>query len=322
MEPKRPAVRFRPNNPENLPELTTARSVDTPVDLTKATYVPAGVTLMAGAGDHATYYVAESTDTLYSCGGNEAGDLGDMTTMGRPKRSITPMPVQGINDSHPVVSITASWADVGVLLSDGTFWTWGFNEWGQLGYSTSTSQCTAIGAKQSIPTGDCSLYPREVTSFPSGYTVVVPTNPRDNAVTMGGGGPGDGQTMAILTNGSNEYYCGWGNDTDGQLCNGSAISTNVPPTDFTSDLPAPTLTEVASGGTTGYLLDSSGNVWSCGANDKGQLGDGNREPLQPNPMRHTKPSQLLPARKQRTSRPLSGDHLSSYPVPASFEIVV
>ena len=67
--------------------------------------------------------------------------------MGRPKPSTTPTPVQDINDSHPVVSITASWADEGVLLSDGTFWTWGFNEWGQLGYSTSTSQCTAIGAK-------------------------------------------------------------------------------------------------------------------------------------------------------------------------------
>jgi hypothetical protein len=46
----------------------------------------------------------------------------------------------------------------------------------------------------------------------------------------------------------------------------------VPLTNFTSDVRA--LSEVASVGTTGYLLDTSGNVHSCRDNNDGQLGHG------------------------------------------------
>ena len=247
------------------------QNIDPPIDLTQAHDVMPGVTLMAGAGDHATYYVA-SNNTLYSCGRNMAGDLGDDTT----NPSKTPMAVKGISDSSPVVSITASWADEGVLLSDGTFWTWGFNGWGQLGYSTGASTCTVSG-KGGTEVAACGLEAQPVTfsSAPPGTTAMVPVNPLNNTVTMGGGSPDDGQTMAILSNGA--YYA-WGDDSSGQLCNGS-VGPDVNDTPTAIDLSsssevAQPLTEVASGGTTGYLLDSDHDVFSCGDNTNGQIGNG------------------------------------------------
>ncbi len=247
-----------PASPQN------ANVVTTPIDLTQQGYVPSGVTLMAGAGSHATYYVA-STNTLYSCGANNDGDLGDdSTSMGVPLSSSTPVPVQGITDSSPVALVTASWSDEGVLLQDGSYWTWGDNKFDQLGYTppvTYDSQSDSyIAYKVPLP-GPVEIDQPAEAPFP------------DQTVTQGGGSNRDGQTMAILADGS---YYGWGDDTDGQLCNGSAISTNtfhggVPLTDFTSDVPP--LNEVASGGTTGYLLDTSGNAYSCGENNDGQLGN-------------------------------------------------
>ncbi len=281
------------NAPAAAPKGT---SVISPVDLTAAGYVPPGVTMVAGAGDHATYYVGGQnanssypTNTLWSCGQNNAGELGDGTTDSEP--SPTPVPVTGIPLSmSPVESLTAAWRDEGVLLQDGTYWTWGDNNFGQLGYST-TNECVVLQSQ----TNACGLSPEQVI-FPNSLTVMVPANPLNTTVSMGGGGPTDGQTIAILSNG--DYY-GWGDDTDGQLCNGSTTMSNngdnggIPLTgaaanDFTSYLagegvPAPS--EVASGGTTGYLLNStSGDVWSCGNNSRGQLGNGGTPTDSPTPV--------------------------------------
>ena len=249
---------------ETIP--SNANVVTSPIDLSQEANFPSGVTMMAGAGDHAGYYVG-SSDTLYSCGANHDGDLGDDVTnsMGSPLPSSTPVPLQGITDSSPVVLMTASWSNEGLLLQDGTYWTWGDNYWGQLGYTppvTYDSQGDAyIAYKVPLP-GPVELDQPSGALFP------------DQTVTQGGGANTDGQAMAILADGS---YYGWGDDTDGQLCNGSAITTTtnnggVPLTNFTSDVPA--LSEVASGGTAGYLLDTSGDVYSCGADNEGQLGNG------------------------------------------------
>ena len=244
-----------------------------------------------------------------------------ISSMGMLKPSAAPVQVQGLtlSSANPVVLMTASWSDEGVLLQDGKYWTRGDNEWGQLGYSTSASTSstrTAKGAGTTIPPGDCSWTANQVTSFPSGLTVAIPANPQDdNTVTMGGGSPNDGQTMAILSNG---HYYGWGNDTDGQLCNGTAENGRVQLTgslnDFTSYLaservPAPT--EVASGGTTGYVLNSTpgtsgeGDAWSCGDNSYGQLGDG---ATRPTARRRSKPSRLA---TRRPSPPPRTKELSS-----------
>lgn len=90
--------------------------------------------------------------------------------------------------------------------------------------------------------------------------------------------------MSCSLRGPNKYYYAWGDGSSGQLCDGLTSSYGTPQyVDLSSSGVEQSLTEVASGGTTGYLLDSSGSVWSCGANNKGQLGNGTSVPLQPNP---------------------------------------
>jgi alpha-tubulin suppressor-like RCC1 family protein len=237
----------------------------TPLDLTKAGYIPAGVTMMAGAGNHATYYAAGTTatrPTLWSCGQNRDGDLGigstTVYTNGPGPQQVTG--VTTLSSTNPVVLMTASWSDEGVLLKDGSYWTWGDNKFGQLGNGTRGGKTYGDAPYETLGTGQVEIAHPTGALFP------------DQTVTQGGGGNIDGQAVAILTDGS---YYGWGDDQEGQLCNGNSGTDAKYDTPTAITLPSKVmqpLTEVASGGTDGYLLDSSANVWSCGANNDGQLG--------------------------------------------------
>lgn len=195
------------------------------------------VTLAAGAGDHAAYY---AHGALVECGGNQFGDLGD----GNTTPSSSPVNVTGLPAGQAVVSLTASWRDVGALLANGSYWNWGYNGAGQLGdYSTTAS---------SVPV---QVQLRGPASF----------------VAQGGSVKSNGQTIAILTNGT---VFGWGNNSDGQLCFTKPGKTDslhphhiAPPTGVA-------WVSAAAGGSADYLLDKAGNVWACGNNAQDQIGNG------------------------------------------------
>jgi alpha-tubulin suppressor-like RCC1 family protein len=88
-------------------------------------------------------------------------------------------------------------------------------------------------------------------------------------VFQGGSGPTNGQTIAILSNGS---VWTWGNNEKGQLGDGSRTSSDVPVI-----VPVPTgvtFVRVNSGGYSSYAIDSSGRLWVWGGNTNGQLGTG------------------------------------------------
>lgn len=194
------------------------------------------VTLAAGAGDHAAY---DAGGILYSCGGNKWGDLGT----GSPASATTPQQVVGLPAS-PVLALTASWRNTGATMADGTYWNWGYNAAGQLGNHSKVSSDVPV-------------------------EVHLPTTVKQ--VAEGGGGPTDGQTIAILTDGS---IWGWGNDKWGQLCGAIAPRPSVKhPVEITPPAGV-TWTFTAGGGATDYWLDSSGGVWGCGDNSRGQLGTG------------------------------------------------
>jgi alpha-tubulin suppressor-like RCC1 family protein len=194
------------------------------------------VSLAVGAGSHATYDV---DGTLYSCGNDKSGQLGNGQF--DDKDTTTPVEVTGLPD-EPVTYLTAGWSDVGALLADGSYWNWGYNHQGQLGDGNNSN----------------SNVPVEVT-LPGSVSQVA----------EGGGAPGDGETVAILGDGS---IFGWGSNAWGQLC---ATPTNKveQPTAITP--PAGTdWTFAATGGTTDDFMDSSGNLWACGDDSHGQFGDG------------------------------------------------
>ena len=86
------------------------------------------------------------------------------------------------------------------------------------------------------------------------------------SIFLGGNNFADGQTLAVLGDGK---VVAWGNDAYGQLCDGQV--TNAVETPET--LPY-TWTSVTSGGTDSYGVDATGNLYSCGSDRNGELGNG------------------------------------------------
>jgi alpha-tubulin suppressor-like RCC1 family protein len=193
------------------------------------------VTTVAGAFDHALY---DSDGTVYACGGNVNGDLGD----GTKKASTTPKVVSGLGRGD-VTSLYASYNNSGALLANGDYFDWGINSGGQLGQGTTAKD-------SSVP--ERVVLPGQVTQ-----------------VALGGSLPGNGQTLVELSDGTD---WAWGTDSSGQLGNDGTSNELSPikihpPSGVTYAL-------LASGGATSYGVTRSGDVYAWGNGSTGQIGDG------------------------------------------------
>jgi alpha-tubulin suppressor-like RCC1 family protein len=192
------------------------------------------VTTLAGASDHASY---DSGGTVYSCGANDQGELGDGSTAS----SMVPVKVTGLNDAL-VSTLVASWGNTGALLSDGTYYDWGYNADGEVGNGTS----------QTAP-----------------VPYHVPLDAAVAQVALGGSGSMGGQSFAMLSDGSlwawgNGQYFQLGNDVRG---NAETPVRIHPPTGVT-------YSAVATGGATSYAISAGGAVWAWGYDGDGEVGDG------------------------------------------------
>lgn len=78
-------------------------------------------------------------DKVYAAGANNSGELGDGTT--NPPANSGTVQVQGLDH---VISVKAAEYYSMALKADGTVWTWGNNDYGQLGNGN-------IGTKQLLP---------------------------------------------------------------------------------------------------------------------------------------------------------------------------
>jgi alpha-tubulin suppressor-like RCC1 family protein len=194
-----------------------------------------GVTAVAGAANHTTY---DAAGTLYSCGQNADGELGNGSTKGSDVR----VQVQGLSGQF-VTALVSGFADTGALLSNGTYFDWGWDGQGQLGNGT---------------TGQTSDVPVQV-SLPAAARQAV----------LGGNTITSGQTLVILSNG--EVYA-WGANGSYQLGTGKR---EMEPTPVRILPPAGvTYQTLASGGETSYAISTNGNVYAWGANKFGQIGNG------------------------------------------------
>lgn len=195
-------------------------------------YVPVEVTRLnhvlfaTGAGDHATF---DEGGDLVSCGGNKEDDLGD----GDSAPSTTPQPVKiPASETGRIVALTSSWANAGVLYSNGDFYDWGFNTQGELGNGMTKNSDTPVRVS-----GDWSY------------------------VSEGGSRGDNGQTLAIDSSGA---IWGWGDDQWGQLCDGGSGKVTKP-----KKLPI-SGSAVSSGGWSTYHIDK-GDLYGCGDNQYGQI---------------------------------------------------
>jgi alpha-tubulin suppressor-like RCC1 family protein len=193
------------------------------------------VTTLAGASNHALY---DSNGTVYACGQNLEGDLGD----GTMADTTTPVKVTGIGSSS-VTDLVASFANSGALLSNGDYLDWGYNANGQLGDGQ--------------------------TGAPSDVPVRVALGHPVAQVAQGGSIWNNGQTIAMLSNGS---LWGWGDDWAGQLGDGTQTSQPVPARFFSP--PGVTYLSLATGSATSYAISTTGKVYAWGVNSLGQVGDG------------------------------------------------
>jgi len=163
-----------------------------------------------------------------------------------------PTPVVGLPSTTRVTALTSSWEGSGAVFSNGAYYDWGYNAAGQLGDGTTTNSDVPV-------------------------QVALPAAARQ--VFQGGSGPKNGQTVAILANGT---VWAWGDNDRGQLGNGTRVSSTVP---LRVDVPeGVSFVKVSSGGYASYAIDRLGRLWAWGDNKSGQLGTGSRTRIATKPV--------------------------------------
>ena len=200
------------------------------------------ITSISGGGDYSAY-AARSDGTVWSWGGDYYGQLGNGTTTSSwvPVQTLGP---GGTGFLTGVTAVSAGFDSEVALKSDGTVWSWGYNNKGQLGNNTTTN----------------SFFPVQVTG--SGGTGVL------TGVTAIAGG--DWTSYALKSDGT---VWGWGYNSTGQLGINSFTSYSYPKQVYGLN-GSGFLTNVVSIGASNnsaYAIDSSGNVYGWGSNYYGQL---------------------------------------------------
>jgi alpha-tubulin suppressor-like RCC1 family protein len=217
---------------------TTPREHPVPVlnsDLTPFTNV---VAIAAGA----THTLALKSDgSVWAWGTNEAGQLGDATTIPRAH------PVRVRDISGPltgIVAIAAGGVNGMALRHDGTVWTWGNNSFGQLGNNTTIQRWFAAPV--------------------SGLQDVI-------AIALGSGRPPlSGHVVHSLALTSSGAVMGWGNNTHNQLGN-HAAGNHLLPVQIAGLIGAQ-VKAVFAGGKHSLALTSDARVLAWGGDERGQLG--------------------------------------------------
>ncbi|MGG1657973.1 S-layer homology domain-containing protein [Brevibacillus sp. NRS-1366] len=205
---------------------------------------PATVPTVIGGDGHSV--ALKSDGTVWTWGENGYGQLGIGTI---DKGSSVPVQVSNLSN---VVAIAAeggeSFLKTGhtvALKSDGTVWTWGNNEHGQLGIGT-------IDKGSSVP-------------------VQVPNMSDVVAIAAG-----SLHTLALKSNGT---VWTWGYNYYGQLGNGTTGGSSVPV--HVSNLSG--VIAISAQYLQSAALRSDGTVWTWGSNFYGQLGYDTKREINPTP---------------------------------------
>jgi len=185
--------------------------------------------LVAGGGYH---IAAIKTDgTLWLWGSNTSGQLGDNTVANKSS------PVQTVAGGTNWKQVAGGGYHTAAIKTDGTLWTWGQNNYGQLGDNTSVFKSSPV------------------------QTIAGGTNWKSVA-------GGNFHTAAIKTDGT---LWTWGFNSTGQLGNNISGDKSSP----VQTVAAGTNWKLVAGGFYHTAaIKTDGTLWTWGHNTYGQLGDG------------------------------------------------
>ena len=256
---------------------TTNRTASTSVA------APAGTRFVQTAAGNGHSMALDRDGTVWTWGSNEKGQLGrtpdDSNPADRPGQAATPAGVTFIAISAGADHSTA-------LDRDGNTWTWGDNQYSQLGFSTGTETTTttptgvgvpeaafasvSAGSRHSIgldANGTAWTWGSRNASDDDllGHTRYKPA-PVDTALRFTAVSAGAGHSVGVARNGT--VYT-WGHNENGQL---GRTPTNAEPAGRPGPVPGPSgATGVSAGRTHSAALTGSG-AWAWGGNQYGQLG--------------------------------------------------
>lgn len=257
----------------------------------------------------------KSDGRLYGWGNNTDGELGDGTA------TIRSIPVQTISSGTDWKQASAGLYHTTAIKTDGTLWTWGLNDNGQLGTNdivntSSPIQTVAGGANwKQVSAGffhtaaiktDGTLWSwGRNTSGELGTNNTISTS--SPVQTISGGtnwkqvSAGDGHTAAIKTDGTLWL---WGRNDYGALganLLNAAISSPVQTISGGTNWK-----QVSAGQSTTGAIKTDGTLWMWGKNDFGQLGVNYTSPNQIN-----SPVQTVAGGTNWKSMQVGGWHVSA-----------
>ena len=181
-----------------------------------------------------------AADDVFSWGGNFSGELGDGTTT----HQSAPVPVDttGVLAGKRITDL-GSGPDAGhaCVIAEGRAYCWGENTSGKLGDGTTTNRIRPIAV-------DAVLAGKRVTAVAAG-----------------------GDHTCVLADGT--PYC-WGENSDGQLGDGTTIDRGAPtPVNTSGALAGKQITTITAGAVHTCVL-ADGRPYCWGGNPSGQVGDG------------------------------------------------
>ncbi|NIL64793.1 RCC1 domain-containing protein [Salinispora arenicola] len=249
--------------------------------------LPAGVTASAVAAGRDHSVALTSAGAVLAWGGNSFGQLGDGTVVDRS----TPVAV-ALPPSTTVTAVAAGATHSVALTSAGTALAWGGNSFGQLGDGTVVDRSTpvavalppsttvtavAAGGNHSVAltsAGTALAWGRNFFGQLGDGTVVDRSTPTvvslPAGVTASAVAAGRIHSLALTTAGG---VLAWGNNTFGQLGDGTTTTSSSP---VSVTLPAATTITAISARDSQHsvAMTSAGAALSWGRNLRGQLGDG------------------------------------------------
>ncbi len=252
---------------------------------------------LAAGADHSAVLAYDGT--VFTCGSNFRGQLGDGTRTSRsyPGRVKSP---DGSGWLTHITALSAGYYHTAALRQDGTVWCWGRNDQGQLGDNT-VAESVLLPVQVRGEMGRGYLTGVKEVSCGAEHTLAVMN---DGTVrtwgsnlygVLGNGASGEFSAVPVAISnlsqvkkvaGCKNFYnpfslalkedgtvWAWGGNNYGQLGNGTT-------TDQSSPVRVGALTNIvaiAAGSWHSLALRSDGTVWAWGANWHGELGDGTND---------------------------------------------